>query len=406
MLIGHVAAHLLSDSGRNGRNARPEVQVSALFGLLVIRHCHWFRSTARLPPTSARFFRADKRAIAATVGRASSARLAIRHRKVSQLNPETSRSRRWPRTAMLFVATASRSCSEFRSMPSAPRPRHPSRMRCRTPRRIRTVGRPSTRSNTTAATTPQLVARSVNRMAITTGRRRPSLHRELLLRRQRVLCGHIWLRGRRPGICHTERVSAGNSGTSLGNTTHGDTLYIPVPLFSNPPATQCTATATCVDHPPTIDLSRIAGALPGHPSGASVSNVPIPAHDHVVGTRNNGLPTWWNVEVVATTSPSTFATLKSVSAIQTALHNSTAIEAPTNAFLFFQVLPGTLSASMAANLTAAAPPGTAVAKAPPAPPASQRESGTTFNNLMNDCGATAPNCETSASAMTGSMARM
>ena len=48
--------------------------------------------------------------------------------------------------------------------------------------------------------------------------------------------------------------SAGNSGTSLGNTTHGDTLYIPVPLFSNPPPTQCTATATCIDHPPTIDL--------------------------------------------------------------------------------------------------------------------------------------------------------
>ena len=196
-----------------------------------------------------------------------------------------------------------------------------------------------------------------------------------------------------PASATPSAMSAGNSGTSLGNTTHGDTLYIPVPLFSNPPATQCTATATCVDHPPTIDLSRIAGALPGHPSGASVSNVPIPAHDHVVGTRNNGLPTWWNVEVVATTSPSTFATLKSVSAIQTALHNSTAIEAPTNTFLFFQVLPGTLSASMAANLTAAAPPGTAVAKAPPAPPASQRESGTTFNNLMNDCGATAPNCE-------------
>src|SRR5580704_13398438 len=187
--------------------------------------------------------------------------------------------------------------------------------------------------------------------------------------------------------------SAGNSGTSLGNTTHGDTLYIPVPLFTNPPATQCTATATCIDHPPTIDLSRIAAALPGHPSGASVSDIPIPAHDHVVGTRNSGRPEWWNVEVVATTSPSTFSTLKSVSAIQTALNNSTAIEAPTNAFLFFQVLPGTLSASMAADLTATAPPGAAVAKAPPAPPASQRESGTTFNNLNNDCGATAPNCQ-------------
>ena len=189
------------------------------------------------------------------------------------------------------------------------------------------------------------------------------------------------------------QTSAGGSGTSLGNTTHGDTLYIPVPLFSNPPATQCVATATCIDHPPTIDLSRIAAALPGNPSPSSVSNVPIPAHDHVVGTRNNSLPEWWNVEVVATTDPSTFSTLTSVAAITAAENNHTAIPVPTNAFLFFQVLPGTLSPDMAADLTATAPPGPAVAPAPPAPPASQVEPGTTFNNLNNDCGATAPNCQ-------------
>ena len=188
--------------------------------------------------------------------------------------------------------------------------------------------------------------------------------------------------------------SAGSSGTSLGNTTHGDTLYIPVPLFANPPATQCTATATCIDHPPTIDLSRIAADLPGSPTPSSLDNVPIPAHDHVVGTRNSGLPTWWNVEVVATTSAATYATLTSVAAIQAAVTATTAIEAPTNAFLFFQVLPGTLSAAMAADLTATAPPGPAVATAPsPDPTVNQTETGTTFNNLNNDCGATAPNCQ-------------
>ncbi len=187
--------------------------------------------------------------------------------------------------------------------------------------------------------------------------------------------------------------SAGTSGTSLGNTTHGDTLYIPVPLFSSPPPTQCVSTATCIDHPPSIDLSRIAGALPGSPSPSSVSNVPIPAHDHVVGTRNSGLPEWWNVEVVATTSSTTFSTLTSVGAITAAENAHTVIPVPTNVFLFFQVLPGTLSPTMAANLNAVAPPGPAVATAPAAPPASQVESGTTFNNLNNDCGATAPNCQ-------------
>jgi len=187
--------------------------------------------------------------------------------------------------------------------------------------------------------------------------------------------------------------SAGSSGTSLGNTTHGDTLYIPVPLFANPPPTQCTATATCIDHPPTIDLSRIASALPGDPSMASVSNVPIPAHDHVVGTRNDGLPEWWNVRVIATADPATFSTLTSVGAIDAAVTGGTAVSVPTNAFLFFQILPGTLSPAMAGDLTATAPPGPAVAAAPGAPPASQVETGTTFNNLKNDCGATAPNCQ-------------
>ena len=182
-------------------------------------------------------------------------------------------------------------------------------------------------------------------------------------------------------------------GTSLGNTTHGDTLYIPVPLFANAPPTQCVGTATCIDHPPTIDLSRIAGALPGNPPPASLNNVAIPSHDHVVATRNSGLPEWWNVKVVATTDPATFATLTSVSAINTAIAASKAIAAPTNAYLFFQVLPGTVPAAVAANLTATAPPAPAVPSAPAAPPVSQVELGTTFDNLINDCGATAPNCQ-------------
>ena len=184
------------------------------------------------------------------------------------------------------------------------------------------------------------------------------------------------------------------NGTSLGNTTHQDTLYIPVPLFAGAPPTQCTATATCIDHPPTIDLSRIAGALPGSPPPSSLNNVPIPAHDHVVGTRNGGLPEWWNVEVVATTDPATFASLTSTAAITAAVNASKAIEAQTNVSLFFQVLAGTVPAAQAANLTATAPPGPPVATAPnPDPTMNQTEPGQVINNLQNDCGATAPNCQ-------------
>ena len=203
-----------------------------------------------------------------------------------------------------------------------------------------------------------------------------------------------------PPSSHPSAQSSGGTGTSLGNTTHGDTLYIPVPLFADPPPTQCaagTATMICIDHPKTVDLSRIAAALPGSPSPSSVSNVPIPAHNHVIATRNNANPEWWNVEVVATTSPSTFAGLTSLSAINAAVAAHSAIEAPTNAYLFFQVLPGTVPASVAtnpANLNADSyPPGAPAGPAPSATAANQAESGSTFNNLNYDCGQTAPKCE-------------
>ncbi len=188
--------------------------------------------------------------------------------------------------------------------------------------------------------------------------------------------------------------STSPDGTSLGNTTHSDTLYIPVPLFSNPPATQCISTATCIDHPPTIDLSRIASALPGNPSASSLVNVPIPAHNHVVGTRNSGDPEWWNVQVIATTSPTVFGSLTSESAVNSAVSAGTAVSVPTNVFLFFQVLPGTVPPAVASNLTATSPPGNQVATAPnPSPSVSQMEPGQVIDNLTNDCGATAPNCE-------------
>ncbi len=183
------------------------------------------------------------------------------------------------------------------------------------------------------------------------------------------------------------------NGTSLGNTTHGDTLYIPVPLFANPPKTQCVGNATCIDHPPTVDLSGIAGALPGSPNPATLHNVAIPGHNHVVATRNGGLPEWWNVQIIATTSPATFARLTSVGAVLSAVAAHQAVAAPTNAFLFFQVLPGTVPAAQAAHLGATAPAGAALPTPSAAPPASQVESGHTITNLKNDCNATAPNCQ-------------
>jgi hypothetical protein len=196
--------------------------------------------------------------------------------------------------------------------------------------------------------------------------------------------------------------SSGGTGTSLGNTTHGDILYIPVPLFAHPPATQCpagSATVVCIDHPKTVDLSRLSSILDPilGTTPSQLDNVPIPAHNHVIATRNGGRPEWWNVEVVATTDPATFNSLNSLSAIDSALSAHKAAEAPSNIFLFFQVLSGTVPTSVASNpanlntFTFPPGPGYSAAPAPSAP--NQFESGSTFNNLKYDCGQTAPNCE-------------
>ncbi|MGH9081035.1 MAG: hypothetical protein ACRDYE_13375 [Acidimicrobiales bacterium] len=180
-------------------------------------------------------------------------------------------------------------------------------------------------------------------------------------------------------------------GTSLGNTTNGDILYIPVPIgFTPPEGTQCVPGRTCIDHPPSTDLSALAGALPGNPSPSSLYSVGLPGHDHVVTTRNSGLPEWWNVKVVPVTTQSDLTTIeqdKTLSASQM----SGAV--PTNVYLFFQVLPGSVPESVSTNYTAEAPPGPGVATAPnPDPSTPQTEPGTTFSNLKIDCVATAPNC--------------
>jgi len=185
----------------------------------------------------------------------------------------------------------------------------------------------------------------------------------------------------------TNPTGTSSDGTSLGNTTHSDILYIPTPLFAPTPPTQCIATATCIDHPPTVDLSRLGGPF------SADTNVAIPAHDHFVTTRNSGLPEWWNVQVVPISTSAAWNTFISTGTLTAAQMSGAAA---SNIYLFFQVLPGQVPAAQFANQgpsTPAAPPGPAVATAPSSSTANQTESGTTFNNLVKDCGATAPNCQ-------------
>lgn len=174
------------------------------------------------------------------------------------------------------------------------------------------------------------------------------------------------------------------------NTTNGDVLYIPVPLYKGAPNTQCNGKATCIDHSGNIDLSPLASTLDPilGTTPAQLANTMIPGHDHVITTRNNGNPEWWPVEVVGVATPAAMNIIqsgKSLAAINAAIATKGAVgPIPTNESLFFQVLPGTVPPAQAAAAAAANYPAYS-------PPASLFAHGT-FNNLKSECGAGGANC--------------
>jgi len=149
----------------------------------------------------------------------------------------------------------------------------------------------------------------------------------------------------------TTKCEAGATYTKPPSTKF-DPLYITVPLgFTVPMHMQdCPAKLVCVDHPDTIDLTRLASALkPLYPQlseaqlQAALSNFEVPGHDHFVTTANKGKPEWWDVQVVGVTSPKTLAAIrshKSESYIQKlikAKDKNVVGPIPTNLFLFFSV---------------------------------------------------------------------
>lgn len=116
-------------------------------------------------------------------------------------------------------------------------------------------------------------------------------------------------------------------------------LYVLVPLFANPsPAPMC-AVASCPNHPMTIDLSRIAGALGATPG--AVANVALPAHSHILDGPAGG---WWDVKVVAVTNEAAWSALaagKSQATMFALINdpNSGVLgPIPTNLYLFFNVV--------------------------------------------------------------------
>lgn len=161
-------------------------------------------------------------------------------------------------------------------------------------------------------------------------------------------------------VCDTSVASTATSKCEAGATynqlppaaNHQDPLYITVPLGFTVPMNmlQCPDSLVCVDHPGTIDLTRLEPTLkPLYPQltdaqlTAALMNFAVPGHDHFITDTNRGLPEYWNVEIVGVTSPATYAAIqahRSYSYIQhlMAAHDATVVgPIPTNMFLYFSV---------------------------------------------------------------------
>lgn len=108
--------------------------------------------------------------------------------------------------------------------------------------------------------------------------------------------------------------------------------------FTPPESTlQCPVAGQCIDHPSTIDLSRLFGS--------SSSNVALPPHSHILVDDESFQSAWWPIVVVGVTNRGEWNKIvaaKSEAAVQDCqAAGKCTPDTPTNAFLFFQVLgPG------------------------------------------------------------------
>ena len=157
-------------------------------------------------------------------------------------------------------------------------------------------------------------------------------------------------------FCDTSVSSAATTGCEAGakwNTApakHHDPLYITVPLGFTEKMSKmdCPSGLVCVDHPGTIDLTRLEPALkPLYPQlsdaqlTGALKNAATPGHNHFITDRNHGKPEWWDVKVVGVTSKAEY---KKINAHRSAAFLKKEIKAgrttaaiPTNLFLFFSV---------------------------------------------------------------------
>jgi len=137
----------------------------------------------------------------------------------------------------------------------------------------------------------------------------------------------------------TTGCEAGSDGTVDPRPGHIPILFVMTPLGFRPAEStlQCPIVGHCINHPSTIDLSRLFGA--------GAANAPLPAHSHIVDQAEGN---FWELHVIGVKDPATWdqvvagKSLAAVRALQAADPTGTKItpEILTNVYLFFDVRPG------------------------------------------------------------------
>lgn len=137
----------------------------------------------------------------------------------------------------------------------------------------------------------------------------------------------------------TSGCEVGSDGTVDPRPGNIPILFVMTPIGFRPDVStlHCPVVGNCINHPHTVDLSRLFG--PG------AANAPLPAHSHIIDQSNGN---WWELRVIAVKDLATWnaivagKSLATVRALQASDPAQTHIGADTltNTYLFFDVRPG------------------------------------------------------------------
>ncbi len=144
-----------------------------------------------------------------------------------------------------------------------------------------------------------------------------------------------------PSSGATTHCEVGEDGTVDPRPGHIPFLFVMTPMGFRPPdnTLQCPVVGFCINHPSTIDLSRLAG--PG------AANAPLPAHSHIISSdahADGGEAGWWEIVVIGVTDPAVWDQIvagKSLATVRALQAQGAGItgDIRSNAYLFFAVRP-------------------------------------------------------------------